>query len=145
MALTVFPFLTSPLRADLFHFRFPPLQAALLLEAIAGYDGIDDRQLGAPCPANVPKYSQAVLAVREKGVAGMKIGVLREGFMHESLDKAVERSVRAAISKFEELGAVVEEVSCPLCVSRLSPFPSPFLHFLQCSFPSSPSSPPTRV
>ncbi|GAA5908638.1 hypothetical protein JCM6882_003700 [Rhodosporidiobolus microsporus] len=88
--------------------------AALLLEAIAGYDNIDDRQLGAPLPADVPKYSKAVLAAREKGVKGMKIGILREGFMHKSLDKAVDESVCAAAAKFEQLGATVEEVSCPL-------------------------------
>ncbi|GAA6041989.1 hypothetical protein JCM8097_009133 [Rhodosporidiobolus ruineniae] len=88
--------------------------AALLLEAIAGYDGIDDRQLGAPLAGQAPKYSQAVLAARSKGVKGLKIGILREGFVHASLDKAVDRSVRDAVAKFEALGATVEEVSCPL-------------------------------
>jgi amidase len=89
-------------------------QAALLLEAIAGYDGIDDRQLGAPLPANIPKYAAAVLEHRKKGIKGLKIGLLREGFAHKSLDKAVDESVRAAIAKFVELGATVEEVSVPL-------------------------------
>ncbi|GAA5823414.1 hypothetical protein JCM11251_000626 [Rhodosporidiobolus azoricus] len=88
--------------------------AALLLEAIAGYDSIDDRQLGAPLPTDVPKYSAAVLTARKNGIKGIKIGVLREGFMHKSLDKAVDESVRAAVAKFKQLGAIVEEVSCPL-------------------------------
>lgn len=93
--------------------------AALLLEAIAGYDNIDDRQLGAPLPGAVPKYSKAILEKRKMSVKGLKIGLLREGFSHKSLDKAVDETVRAAIAKFEELGAVVEEVSVPLFVCIL--------------------------
>jgi amidase len=91
-----------------------PPQAALLLEAIAGYDNIDDRQLGAPLPADVPSYSSAILEKRKIGVKGLKIGLLREGFAHKSLDQAVEKKVRSAVAKFEELGAIVEEVSVPL-------------------------------
>ncbi|GAA6014797.1 hypothetical protein JCM10207_002184 [Rhodosporidiobolus poonsookiae] len=90
------------------------LDAAVLLEAIAGYDNIDDRQLGAPLPQNVPKYAEAVLNSRKDGAKGLRIAVLREGFMHKTLDPAVDKSVRAAIAKYEELGAVVEEVSVPL-------------------------------
>ncbi|KAK4700934.1 amidase, partial [Phenoliferia sp. Uapishka_3] len=87
---------------------------ALLLEAIAGCDGIDDRQLGAPLPADVLKYSELLEAGREKGVKGMKIGVLKEGFGHASMDSEMEKVCREALKKFEELGAVVEEVSIPL-------------------------------
>ncbi|ORY88409.1 amidase signature domain-containing protein [Leucosporidium creatinivorum] len=90
------------------------LDAALLLEAIAGYDSIDDRQLGAPLPSDVPKYSSLLLEGRKKGLKGVKIGLLREGFAHTSLLPSVDAAVRAAVAKFEELGATVAEVSVPL-------------------------------
>lgn len=90
------------------------LDTALLLEAIAGYDSIDDRQLGAPLPADVPKYSQIVLEARMKGIKGMRIGILQEGFGHAALDPEVDRTVREAVARFVELGAVVEQVSVPL-------------------------------
>ncbi|KAF7361366.1 Amidase signature domain-containing protein [Mycena sanguinolenta] len=87
------------------------LDAALLLQAIAGSDNIDDRQLGAPLPVDVPKYSELVLKNREKGVKGLRIGVLKEGFGSNS---SVNDKCRNAIAKFGELDATVEEVSVPL-------------------------------
>lgn len=92
------------------------LDTALLLEAIAGYDSIDDRQLGAHLPADAPKYSSILLEGRKKGLQGIKIGLLKEGFAHPSLLPSVDAAVRAAVAKFEELGATVFEVSVPLCV-----------------------------
>ncbi|RSH89235.1 hypothetical protein EHS25_002347 [Saitozyma podzolica] len=86
---------------------------ALLLEAVAGYDHIDDRQLGAPHPADVPKYAELVLANRQQGVKGMKIGLLKEGFEDKSMSPEVDRIVKAAIKKFVSLGATVDEVSVP--------------------------------
>lgn len=93
-----------------------------LLQAIAGYDHIDDRQLGAPLPADVPKYSEIVLSSKEKGVKRVKIAILREGFEHPALDLEVDKCVRAAVEKFVKMGAVVEEVSVPLCAFSPSPF-----------------------
>ncbi|KAJ7675468.1 amidase signature domain-containing protein [Mycena rosella] len=90
------------------------LDAAILLQAVAGYDMIDDRQLGAPLPANVPRYSQLLLDSRKRGVKGLRIGVLKEGFASSCVDPAVDAQCRAAIGKLEELGATVEEVSVPL-------------------------------
>ncbi|KAJ6510543.1 amidase signature domain-containing protein, partial [Mycena sanguinolenta] len=87
------------------------LDVALLLQAIAGYDNIDDRQLGAPLPAGVPKYPELILKSRKEGVKGLRIGVLKEGFVSGS---AVNDKCRNAIEKFRELGAAVEEVSVPL-------------------------------
>lgn len=86
---------------------------ALLLEAVAGYDHIDDRQLGAPHPADVPKYGELVLANRQQGVKGMKIALLKEGFEDKSMSPEVDRIVKAAIKKFVSLGATVDEVSVP--------------------------------
>lgn len=93
------------------------LDAALLLQAIAGYDFIDDRQLGAPLPANVPKYSELVLESRKMGVKGLRIGVLKEGFESSSMDPNVTRRCKDAIEHFKGLGATVEELSIPLYVA----------------------------
>ena len=82
--------------------------AARLLSVLAGWDdGRDPRQL-----LGVPGGDYA--AESEGGVAGMRIGVVTEGFAHEGLsDPAVDERVRATIGRLSELGAVVEEVSVP--------------------------------
>jgi amidase len=78
---------------------------ALMLEVMAGADGLDPRQ-AAP---KVDSYSDYL----ERGVSGLKIGILLEGFQLANQDPRVAEKVRGAIAKFEELGAVVEEVSVP--------------------------------
>ncbi|MFC3228830.1 amidase [Marinibaculum pumilum] len=79
---------------------------ALLLEVIAGDDGYDPR-IKAP---QVPAYTEAL----GQGVAGMRIGVLKEGFEQEGAEAAVNESVREAAKRFASLGATVEEVSVPM-------------------------------
>src|SRR6266498_1833219 len=59
---------------------------ALLLEVIAGPDGLDPRQY-APRPA---AYSQAL----GQGVEGLKIGVVKEGFGHANSEPAVDAAVK---------------------------------------------------
>ncbi|MFZ2101728.1 MAG: amidase [Oricola sp.] len=81
---------------------------ALLLEVIAGEDGLDPRQY---CP-KVDRYTQAV----GMGVAGMRIGIVREGFGRPESEADVDAKVRAAAEKFRALGATVEEVSIPMHV-----------------------------
>lgn len=78
---------------------------ALMLEVMAGADGLDPRQ-AAP---KVDSYSDYL----ERGVSGLKIGILLEGFQLANQDPRVADKVRGAIAKFEALGAVVEEVSVP--------------------------------
>jgi amidase len=56
----------------------------------------------------VDQYSAALRA----GVAGLRIGVLREGFGPRT-EADVEEKVRSAARRFERLGAVVSEVSVP--------------------------------
>jgi amidase len=91
------------------------MENAVLLEVIAGVDGLDDRQrAGTPFPDQVPKYSQLLLQTKEAGVKGMRIGILKEGLSSKILDKGVETKFRAAAAVFKELGAVVEEVSVPM-------------------------------
>jgi amidase len=77
---------------------------ALLLEVIAGPDGIDARQRGVPVPG---RYVEAL----DGDVAGLRIGVLREGFGHPNSEADVDAKVRAAAQRFAGLGAVVDEVS----------------------------------
>ncbi len=79
---------------------------ARLLTAIAGPDGHDPRTT----IAKVQDYMGAL----GKGVNGMKIAVMREGFAHPTSDAATDKKVRAAIAEFKALGAIVEEVSIPM-------------------------------
>lgn len=78
---------------------------ALMLEVMAGADGLDPRQ-AAP---KVDAYCDYL----GRGVSGLKIGVLKEGFQLANQDPRVADSVRSAIAHFAALGAQVEEVSIP--------------------------------
>jgi amidase len=79
---------------------------ALLLEVLAGPDGLDPRQAGA----RPQRYTKAL----GKGVEGLRIGVVTEGFGHPHSQPDVDLAVRAAAARFKKLGAAVEEVSIPL-------------------------------
>ncbi|VFS72615.1 Amidase [Raoultella terrigena] len=78
---------------------------ALMLEAIAGDDGLDPRQY-APL---VETYTSAL----GKGVRNLKIGILTEGFQLPNMDTQVAAKVRAAVARLQELGAIVGEISVP--------------------------------
>ncbi|MDR5804739.1 amidase [Caballeronia sp. LZ001] len=89
---------------------------AKLLSAIAGYDGEDPRQQGRIAPGFDTNYLPAL----KRGVDGLRIAVLKEGFGQDnshygliSSEKEVDECVRAAIEKLRSLGAKVEEVSIP--------------------------------
>jgi amidase len=91
------------------------LDNAILLEAIAGVDGLDDRQrAGTPFRHQVPKYSEILQETQGLGIKGLRIGVLKEGISSKILDPGVDSKFRTAVLVFEELGAVVEEVSVPM-------------------------------
>ncbi len=77
---------------------------ALVLNAIAGHDPLDSTS--APFP--VPDYTSYLTGEAR----GVKVGVPRE-FFGKGLDPRVGEVVRAAISRLEDLGAVVEECSFP--------------------------------
>jgi len=79
---------------------------ALLLEVIAGADGLDGRQIA---PRTTP-YTRAL----ESRCDGLRVGVLTEGFDHPSSDAAVDDTVRGASTALADLGAVVTDVSVPL-------------------------------
>jgi amidase len=85
---------------------------ALLLEAIAGADGLDPRQYNV----RVDKYTAAL----GRGVAGLRIGVLTEGFRHPVSEPDVDQKVREAAERFRGLGAIVEEISIPMHLDGLA-------------------------
>jgi amidase len=97
------------------------LDTARLLQAVAGDDDIDDRSAGAPKPADVPDYVGAVLAGREKGVKGMKIGILKEPFDSPHIVPGVTMAVKDSAERLRALGAEVEEVSLPMSVLKIQP------------------------
>ncbi|RMZ67616.1 amidase [Pyrenophora seminiperda CCB06] len=82
---------------------------ALCLDAISGRDDYDDRTLGAPSHGSM-QYTKHL----SDSAAGLKIGILKEGFEHRLVDPAVRETVQKAAKSFEHLGATVEEVSLPL-------------------------------
>jgi amidase len=85
------------------------MDAALCLDAISGRDDFDDRTLGAPL------YGSTSYAKRlQTSVAGMKIGILVEGFEHRLVDESVKETVLMAAFEFEKLGATVQQISLPL-------------------------------
>lgn len=91
------------------------IDCATLLEAIAGVDGLDDRQIaGVPFPGDVPRYKDLLLKTEQQGVKGMKIGILKEGIESHITDPGVEKKFRTAVAGFEKLGASIVEVSVPL-------------------------------
>jgi amidase len=79
---------------------------ALLLEVVAGADGLDPRQY-APV---VHPYTEFL----DRGVEGMRIGVLAEGFGQSGSEADVDDAVHKAAAAFEGLGAKVEDVSVPM-------------------------------
>jgi amidase len=78
---------------------------ALLLEVLAGADGLDPRQY-AP---KVAKYTEAL----GRGVRGLKIGVVKEGFALPNMEPDVADKVHAAAATLKGLGADVVDISLP--------------------------------
>jgi aspartyl-tRNA(Asn)/glutamyl-tRNA(Gln) amidotransferase subunit A len=81
--------------------------AAILLNAIAGYDPQDSTSLNV----EIPDYASGFkpdLKAREK----LRIGIIKETF-GEGLDSVVETAVTKAIEQLQRLGAEIHVVSCP--------------------------------
>ena len=78
--------------------------AALLLEALAGYDSADSTSADIA----VPRYIDQLTG----DVKGLRLGIPQEYFV-EGMQPEVEKSVRYAIRLFEKSGARVEEISLP--------------------------------
>ena len=93
---------------------------AKLLTAIAGYDGVDPRMTPeSPLRANVKDYDAELSEFRSSSSgklgAGMKIGILSEGFACPGMSAAVASTVKkAALEHFAKAGTEVQEVSEPM-------------------------------
>jgi len=79
---------------------------ALLLEVLAGPDGLDPRQYGGQSKP----YRDAV----GRGATGMRIAMITEGFGHANSVEASDAVVREAAERFRGMGATVDQVSIPL-------------------------------
>lgn len=87
--------------------------AAIVLNYIAGRDPKDS--------TTVNKKVQDYAKNLNKEIKGLKIGVPKEYFV-KGIEKEVEKSVREAIKKLEDLGAKVSEVSLPHSKYALSAY-----------------------
>ena len=91
---------------------------ARLLTAIAGPDPLDPRQRGVIPADYVRDYMPSI----GRGVKGLRIGVLKEGFGQKpwadlgfpGSDEIVDQKCRAAVKALEKQGAIVSEVSIPM-------------------------------
>jgi amidase len=79
---------------------------ALLLEVLAGPDGLDPRQVGV----KVDTYTKALTG----DASALRIGVVKEGFGFPTSERVVDALVRKGAERFKELGVSVEEVSIPM-------------------------------
>jgi amidase len=81
---------------------------ALLLEVIAGPDGLDPRQ---PTQIKTEEYTRRLTG----DANGLRAGIVREGFGWPGLSEPdVDALVREAAGRFAKAGATVREVSIPL-------------------------------
>lgn len=78
--------------------------AAVLLQAMAGYDDKDSTSVDQP----VPDYSAGL----NQSLQGLSIGLPKE-FFGEGLDAGVAATLQAAVAEYQKLGATVKEVSIP--------------------------------
>lgn len=78
--------------------------AALMLQAMAGFDPKDSTSVDEP----VPDYSAGL----NDSLSGLKIGLPKEYF-GAGLDAEVAASVEAAIGEYQKLGAELVEISLP--------------------------------
>ena len=80
---------------------------ALLLEVLAGRDGIDPRQPSSWQPV---KYT----AARRGGAKGLRVAMVKEGFGQRNSEAEVDERVRAAADALATAGLHVEEISVPV-------------------------------
>jgi aspartyl-tRNA(Asn)/glutamyl-tRNA(Gln) amidotransferase subunit A len=87
--------------------------AALLMNVISGVDPCDSTTLDEPAP----DYT----AELEKGVKNLTLGLPKEYFI-KGLDPQVEEAVRAAVARYEKLGAKIVDISLPHTEYALSTY-----------------------
>ena len=80
---------------------------AIMLEVLAGPDGLDPRQHAGQ---TAKPYSELMKA----GAKGLKIGIVKEGFGWPQSVAEVDAKVRKAAERFKAAGATVTEISVPM-------------------------------
>ncbi|MDD3364939.1 MAG: Asp-tRNA(Asn)/Glu-tRNA(Gln) amidotransferase subunit GatA [Syntrophomonas sp.] len=78
--------------------------SALIMNIIAGHDPLDSTSAAI----EVPDYSSYL----DGDVKGLRIAYPKEYFQ-QGVDDAIKEAINKALQKYEELGAIVEEVSLP--------------------------------
>lgn len=96
---------TGPITADV-------ANNALLLEVLAGPDGLDPRQINV----KTARYRNAL----DRGVSDLKIAVVKESFGHDISLPDVDEKVMASAKVLERLGATVDEVSLPMHLTGMA-------------------------
>jgi aspartyl-tRNA(Asn)/glutamyl-tRNA(Gln) amidotransferase subunit A len=87
--------------------------AALALAAVAGHDPMDSTSVAEP----VPGFAATI----DRGVEGLRVGVVREG-MGEGTQPGVRARVQQAAERFAAMGCAVDEVSLPSFDAALSAY-----------------------
>jgi amidase len=82
---------------------------ARLLTAIAGPDDRDPRQIDCKL--------QDYMGALGGDAKGLRIAVVKEGFDREDSQPVVDKKVKAAVERFRQLGATIEEVSIPMHIT----------------------------
>lgn len=83
---------------------------AYLLQPMIGHDPLDGTSIKHDVPDYIQDIEDAEAAAGDKPFADLRIGVAKEYFAN-GLDSEVEQAVRAALKKYEELGATIVEVN----------------------------------
>ncbi len=83
---------------------------AYLLQPMIGHDPLDGTSIKHDIPDYIQDIEDAEAAAGDKPFADLRIGVAKEYFAN-GLDSEVEQAVRAALKKYEELGATIVEVN----------------------------------
>ena len=82
---------------------------AIVLGTIAGYDPRDPYS----SRKDVPDYTHGL----DRGVAGLRVAVIRELYNHSDIDPDVRAGIEDSLDVFRKLGAEIKEVSIPLVES----------------------------
>ena len=86
------------------------MDCAYLLQPMIGHDQRDATSIKYDMPNYVQDLNDAAASAGEKPFSGLRIGVAKEYF-GKGLDSEVEHAARAALKKYEELGATIVEVT----------------------------------
>lgn len=91
------------------------LDNALLLQAVAGSDNIDDRSFAVGLPDKLPKYYGNLKALENPAdLSGIKIGIIEESLNLPVLDPRVKHCFNKTVESYRRLGATVSTISIPI-------------------------------